>query len=159
MQYTITIKRTYTTTINVEADNLTEANQLLDDIVSSGDFATLELEQMNITEESYAVRPSSDFKRTLVTTYQDGQQVYEGDKFVNQCDITGEGMNEGWIVGEGDMYIKYESDAIKYCKDTFNMTLQEAYDNELMYWTEWDIVSCDEFCYKIKDGQLIEIEF
>ena len=112
----------------------------------------------NDTITDWEISAELEQERKLVTTYLDGVKVYEGDRFVNQCDITNEGMDEGWIVGNGDMYIKYESDAIDFCKTNFNMTLQEAYDNELIYWTEWDIVSCDEFSYEIKDGQLIEIE-
>lgn len=92
----------------------------------------------------------------LVATYRDGQEVYEGDKFIRQCDITNEGMNEGWVVG--DMYIKYESDAVDFCKANYNMTLQKAYDNELIYWTEWDLSDEYEYCHEIKNGQLIEIE-
>ena len=31
-------------------------------------------------------------------------------KYARACDITGKGMNEGYCIGDGNMYIKYEVD-------------------------------------------------
>ena len=32
-------------------------------------------------------------------------------------DITGEGMSSGYLIGEGAMYIKYDSDMIKHLRE------------------------------------------
>lgn len=60
MKYTITITRTYSTRIDVEANNLTEAQQLLDSMYDNGEVAMLELEQNCITDESYVIQPSKN---------------------------------------------------------------------------------------------------
>jgi hypothetical protein len=33
-----------------------------------------------------------------------------------RCSVTGEGMNEGWVWGDGVFYTKYESDTLKECR-------------------------------------------
>jgi hypothetical protein len=60
------------------------------------------------------------------------------EKFARICTATGEGMNEGWVFGDGDAYFKYEADALAHAKDCCYETLQEAYDDEAGYWTEWE---------------------
>ena len=59
-------------------------------------------------------------------------------KFARRCDVTGEGMNEGYVVGDGDFYIKYETDAEKWCKEAEYVSIEDAFDEEAIYWTEWD---------------------
>tara|TARA_R110000868_G_scaffold290022_1_gene550251 strand:+ start:8250 stop:8963 length:714 start_codon:yes stop_codon:yes gene_type:complete len=64
----------------------------------------------------------------------------EGREYARKCDITGEGMNKGWVILHGEKYIKYEEDAIAYCRDHWNQTLEEAYDDEdgCFYYTDWE---------------------
>ena len=82
-----------------------------------------------------------------------------------QCDITGEGMNEGYLVDE-HTYIKYEKDLIKYIrsrgdkefnKATDEYILKESYEADEHYWTEWE----DEKDYQYiedSEGNLTEID-
>tara|TARA_R110000824_G_scaffold197179_2_gene380580 strand:+ start:1187 stop:1540 length:354 start_codon:yes stop_codon:yes gene_type:complete len=37
-------------------------------------------------------------------------------KYARQCSITGEGMNEGWVWGDGAFYTKYEKDTLAECR-------------------------------------------
>jgi hypothetical protein len=81
--------------------------------------------------------------------------------YARQCDITGEGMNEGWVIGGGFFYIKHEEDVIAYCKEKWNQTLAEAYEEselndggDSFYWTSWEDES--EYQYRFVDGELIE---
>ena len=37
-------------------------------------------------------------------------------KYARQCDVTGEGMNSGWVFGDGAFYAKYEKDALAECR-------------------------------------------
>jgi len=92
------------------------------------------------------------------------QEIKEGTKFARKCEATGEGMNEGFVVGDGEMYFKYEKDLIKHIRsqgdETFNSVsdefiLKEAYELEEYYHTEWDIE--EDAQYIIKNGTLIEI--
>lgn len=58
--------------------------------------------------------------------------------FARKCTATGELMNEGWYA-EGTMsYFKYETDAVKYCKELGYNSLDEAYEADEIYWTEWE---------------------
>ena len=75
-------------------------------------------------------------------------------KFARQCSVTGEPMNEGWCFGDGCDYAKYETDAIKLAKDYGYDSLEEAYDDECCYWTEWE----DDYQYELVNGELIEID-
>lgn len=60
------------------------------------------------------------------------------EKFARKCSITGKGMNEGWCINEGDMYVHEEADMLDHLQTTDYNTLQEAYDDDYCYWTEWD---------------------
>ena len=85
--------------------------------------------------------------------------------YARQCDITGEGMNEGWCWGDGLFYSKYEADTIKelrkdFKNETKDLTNDEVLDwaveeEELLYWTEWEE---EDLQYKEVNGELIDIE-
>lgn len=82
----------------------------------------------------------------------------EGEKIARQCDVTKEGMNEGWVAGDGTDYFKYEEDAIAWCKKNGYKSLDKAYDDDAIYWTEWYDENCEDYQYIIKDGKVVEIE-
>ena len=94
----------------------------------------------------------------------------ELEKYARKCDITGEGMNEGYCLMDGQMYIKYEEDLIKHLRDvekeenpeydkdisegrlTDDFLLSDYYESEYYYWTEWE---CEEdIQYKEINGVL-----
>ncbi len=72
-----------------------------------------------------------------------------------KCCITGEGMDSGFLIGEGMMYIKYESDMIKHLREvekdgnpdydklvaegrlTDEFLLDDYYNNDYYYYTAW----------------------
>jgi hypothetical protein len=74
--------------------------------------------------------------------------------YARKCDITGEGMDEGWVFGDGEQYAKYETDAIKIANSMGYASIEEAYNDDAGYWTEWDK---DDHQYALIDGKLIEI--
>jgi len=55
------------------------------------------------------------------------------------CDITGEPMTEGWVANDGEMYFKYEKDALAWCIENGYESIEDAYENEAIYWTEWEV--------------------
>lgn len=75
--------------------------------------------------------------------------------FARQCSATGEGMNEGWIVNDGEYYFKYEEDALAHAKEMGYADLDEAYDNEEFYYTEWE--DEDDYEYELIDGKLLPL--
>jgi hypothetical protein len=60
----------------------------------------------------------------------------EGEQFARQCDVTGEGMNEGFCFDDIH-YFKYEKDAAAHAKKQGYKNLQQAFDDEAYYYTEW----------------------
>lgn len=84
------------------------------------------------------------------------------EKFARACDITNEGMNEGYCIGDGFMYIKYEKDFVQHLKDikfsdeelTDEELVELAYEEDYYYWTEWEELD-DDYHY-LADGTLIE---
>ena len=85
--------------------------------------------------------------------------------YARQCDITKEGMNEGYCIEDGLMYIKYEKDMIKHLRELDELSakglsnkelLDIYYDNEYYYWTEWECE--DDLQYEEINGKLIEID-
>jgi hypothetical protein len=85
-------------------------------------------------------------------------------KFARKCDATNKGMNKGFCVMDGDKYFSEEKHLIEYLReinqDSINISdkelLEEAYKNEVYYYTEWE--DEDEYQYELVDGELIEIE-
>ena len=77
-------------------------------------------------------------------------------KYARQCSITNEGMNEGWCFGDGEEYAKYESDAIKMAKEWGYDSIDEAYNEDACYWSEWE--DEDDYQYEEINGILTEIE-
>jgi hypothetical protein len=77
-------------------------------------------------------------------------------KYARQCSVTNEGMNEGWCFGDGEEYAKYESDAIKMAKEWGYDSIDEAYNEDACYWTEWE--DEDDYQYEEINGILTEIE-
>ncbi len=85
-------------------------------------------------------------------------------KYARKCDITGEGMNEGYVYMEST-HIKYKKDLIAKIRaggdKTFNdasdeFIYDEAYNLEEFYWTQWEDV--DDYEYIEIDGKLIDID-
>jgi hypothetical protein len=67
-------------------------------------------------------------------------------KFPRICDITGEGFNDGYCIGDGEMYIKYEKDLVAHLRSLEDDTdlsddflLDEAYKLGYYYYSDWDI--------------------
>ena len=85
-------------------------------------------------------------------------------KYARQCDITGEGMNEGYIIDEGMMHVKYEKDLITLLRSwnadednelSDEYILAESYKLEEYYWTEWECPT--DLRYEEVNEKLIEI--
>ena len=94
-------------------------------------------------------------------------------KYARKCDITGEGMNEGYCIQDGLMYIKYEKDMIKHLRDvekegnpeydelvaegrlTDEYLLNDYYESDYYYYTDWFDTIDEEDEWYTEDGRLI----
>jgi len=93
--------------------------------------------------------------------------------YARKCDITGEGMDEGFCIGDGYKYIKYEEDMIKYLREiekkgnpeydtlvkegrlTDEWLLTDYYNADYYYWTEWEEA---DHQYAEVNGELVDID-
>lgn len=116
MKHRITMSRMYVTTFEFEAETSEEA---MIQFIEMGDAKyQQELEQCNVMNEKIILESEDDNLRT--------------------CSVTDEEMTEGWVVNDGELYFKYEKDAINWCTENGYSGLQEAYDDDVIYWTEWE---------------------
>ena len=79
------------------------------------------------------------------------------DKYARKCDATGRGMNEGFVVGDGELYFSDEKHLIDWLRGRGGMEnlsdefiLNEAYEQEEYYYTEWEEI--DDDVYYDEDG-------
>ena len=75
-------------------------------------------------------------------------------KFARKCSATSKGMNEGYCVRDGDLYFSEEQYLVKWLRDrnvdetselSDEYILNEAYQLDEYYWTEWDAEHEDEW--------------
>ena len=92
------------------------------------------------------------------------------EKFARRCDVTGRGMNEGFVVGDGELYFASKDELIKHlweldwedCNGNWSTDCQtpEAlleffYNEEYYYYTEWEEI--DDDCYYDAEGNEYEL--
>ena len=98
-----------------------------------------------VTAEEY------HFLKSVIRRIRNASRV----TYARKCSVTDEGMNEGWTNDACGDYFKYEKDALQYCKDNGCETLDEAVEQDLLYWTEWE---ADDHQYAVVSGVLREID-
>jgi len=91
------------------------------------------------------------------------------EKYARRCDATGLGINEGYVVGDGELYLGSEEDLLYHLRQLdwedsngvkskdleVDQLLEYFYNENYYYYTEWDEVDEDE--YYDADGNAIEI--
>ena len=75
--------------------------------------------------------------------------------YARQCSVTGEGMYDGWYAENDVLYFKYEEDALKYVAALGYNSIDDAYDDELIYYTSWN--DDDDYEYVEIKGKIYEI--
>ncbi len=88
------------------------------------------------------------------------------ERYARRCDATGCGMNEGYVVGDGELYFSEEQHLIKWLKgvaeqeslnfESDKLMLNHYYDEELYYYTEWEEI--DDDVYYDEDGNQYEFK-
>lgn len=85
------------------------------------------------------------------------------DRFPRRCDATGVGMHAGFVVYDGEHHFSEEKYLIEFLRangyDDPNMSdsalLEEAFNNDDYYHTEWDIDDCDSWYERGDYGHLV----
>jgi len=91
------------------------------------------------------------------------------EKFARKDSVTGKGINEGFCFGDGDFYCLNQTDAERHAEKIGFKDLEEAYEEEAYYWTEWEVeegeswydAEGNEFkkCHKCKEETAVNEEF
>jgi hypothetical protein len=93
-------------------------------------------------------------------------------KFARRCDATGKGINEGYVVGDGELYFSTKEHLLEHlrevewvdCNDKCSLDIESDNDDELLeffyneeyyYYTEWEEI--DDDCYYDAEGNEYEL--
>jgi len=106
-------------------------------------------------------------------------QIFGIEKFSRKCDITGKGMNEGYCWHDGTFYSHTKENTARELRDDIkedgvmhsgklsndellamsdDELLDWAYEEEILYWTEWLDDSDTEDSFYDADGNLYEYD-
>lgn len=72
------------------------------------------------------------------------------EKFARLCEVKKTGMNTGFVFYDGQFECEDDDDARAYAISEGYAGLQEAYDDGIYYYTEWE--ECDETWYECHEG-------
>jgi hypothetical protein len=82
------------------------------------------------------------------------------EKYARRCDATGKGMNEGYVVGDGELCFSEEKHLIDHLRSRGGMDglsdefiLNEAYEQDEYYYTEWDMYDIDDEWYDAEGNE------
>lgn len=130
------------------------------------------------------IRPSDDpetFSESLIVTYEDlDKHLTNGwtiaievgfnpfatpigelttKKFARLDSFTGQGMNKGYCINDGALYIEDHTSMLKHItNDTEYDTIEEAYEDGYYYYTEWDVEEEDYWYEQQEDGSWKEFD-
>lgn len=72
------------------------------------------------------------------------------ERYARKCSVTGRGMNDGYVFGDGEQYAIDKESALVIAKKYGYDSLEEAYEDGAYYYTEWEEID-DDFYYS-EDG-------
>ena len=91
------------------------------------------------------------------------------EKFARRCDATGRGMNEGYVVNDGELYFSKEEHLLEHLRTldwedadgnrSQDLTddediLEFFYNEDYYYYTEWEELDDDH--HYLEDGTYVE---
>jgi hypothetical protein len=84
------------------------------------------------------------------------------DRFPRKCDATGVGMHAGFVAVDGLSHFSEKKYLITFLRAngyedymSDEMLLEDAYENDDYYYTEWDIDDCDSWYERGDYGHLV----
>lgn len=63
--------------------------------------------------------------------------------YARKCSVTGEGMNEGFVYRDGEMYFKYEKDLIAHLRSLGDEAYNDASDQYILD----EAYNLGEYCF------------
>ena len=78
-------------------------------------------------------------------------------KFARKCDVTGRGMNEGYVFGDGEQYACDKESALKIAQEYGYEDLDEAFKDDAYDYAEWYDENFDYDVYYDAEGNEYEL--
>jgi len=89
------------------------------------------------------------------------------EKFARRCDATGKGINEGYVVGDGELCFGNEEDLLYHLRELnwedsngvkskdleVDQLLEYFYNENYYYYTEWDMYDIDDEWYDAEGNE------
>lgn len=88
------------------------------------------------------------------------------ERFARRCDITGKGMNQGWVIGPMNLYVADEENMIKELRKVDDIPKEfpadklrdYLYGKDYFFYTEWNEGDIEEQgYYYTEDGSEIQV--
>ena len=93
----------------------------------------------------------------IVRDFDNAEKI---EKFARRCDATGFGIKKGYVVGDGELHFSEIKFVINWLRSRGGMEglsdefiLEEAYNNEEYYYTEWEELDDDH--HYLYDGTYV----
>jgi hypothetical protein len=163
MQKDFMLEKTFdvTTTIKIVKRNgryYAEVDRNFDDLWEENDEYECWIDEPDnlMTEEN----PTEQEYDAIIETFRD-YIIANGQKFLRKCDKCGCGMNEGYVVYNGEEHYCTEECLNKvYTKEQWTEMYEESEENggSDNYWTEWyQDIEEDDFNFVLFDNKLIQM--
>lgn len=101
----------------------------------------------------YIVTPDSNELHVLISTSEviyRAELLDSAERYPRFCDETKKGIFVGYVFDEGDYICSTDEEVEKMCKEHGYDSREEAFEDGLYYYTEWE--ECDEDWWYEKDG-------
>ena len=138
-----------------------EFNRIVD-LMEELNYAILEYQEKEdslITEKvidlAQMKHEATELQGTILSAAISLAEAGEATKCARKCSVTGEGMNEGWYCEDLGTYFKHEADALNFVQGHTYADLECAYNDEFIYWTQWEDDS--DFQYVQVGKKIIEV--
>jgi hypothetical protein len=102
------------------------------------------------TEDEFFTTPSVAlmmYNRIVGMLVQDCDSLRFSEFYPRQCSVSGRGMFQGWVWGEGSFYTATKFDTLHELRNDYaeqsglpdDDLLEWAYQQDILYWTTWEI--------------------
>jgi hypothetical protein len=83
--------------------------------------------------------------------------ICPSERYARRCDVTGKGINEGYVFCDGVFYCSTEEQALAEVKKDGYDTLEQAYEDDFYYYTEWEEIDYDDTYYDEHGNEYVSV--
>lgn len=92
-------------------------------------------------EDEKDIQVTFDWVKEELLARLESERIESLELYPKNCEATGKGIFSGFLIGDcSTLSDGQEERLLEHCKEEGYETLEDAYEDEFYYWTEWD---CD----------------